>query len=89
MKAEQLRAVDIKVGDIIYITLDEFRNEHLLGDDISLILAGSDVIVIIDDYIEEDSESIEFLINGGHSIFIEKDEVIYKLGHYSSLIQTL
>jgi len=58
-------------------------NQDLLGldDDIT----GLDIIIIVDDIGGNIDDDCEWLINGGQMFHCEKNDILYKLGHYSEL----
>ena len=86
---KKIKAEDVNDGDILYIPhhIIGNYNQDLLGlnDDIT----GLDIIIIVDDIgcdIDDDfDDDCEWLINGGQMFHCEKNDILYKLGHYSEL----
>ena len=80
---QKINYEEIEDGDIIYvINVLESGNEHLIGDNV--VLTGEDQIFIIDDSGLAPNEP--FLINGGHELYLDGNSEIYKIGHYSKLV---
>ena len=83
MVAVEIELDKIKDGDIIYFDLGNGLNNDLIGIDSAI--TGTDVLMIVDDssLFYEGS----FLVNGGHEVFFDEKQRIYKIGHYSELLK--
>lgn len=79
---KKIKAKDVECGDILYIPehIMAKHNEDLIG--IDCFLTGADVIIIVDDTDIIDNYC-EWLINGGEIFNCNKNDILYKLGHYS------
>lgn len=83
MKIKNIKAKNVKDGDILYISYDYMllHNPHLLGKDYEL--TGADMIIIVDDI----GGDKEWMINGGHMFnFNSYKDIFEKIGHYSELL---
>ena len=80
---KKIKAEDVEDGDILYIPehIMAKHNEDLIG--IDSFLTGADIIIIVDDTGVGINNDCVWLVNGGEMFYCHKNDILYKLGHYS------
>lgn len=84
---KKVKAKKLNDGDIIYLDLQflSYDNEHLIGVDADL--SGSDVIFIVDDVCDVRNGFLH--VNGGHNLYIGKNDKVIIIGHFSKLLKDI
>ena len=84
---EHKKFKDLEDGDIFYLEVDTRKNSKFLGDKIDQVLAGNDMIFIMDSFLDSTPTYQTILVNGGGHLTAKLASDVLVLGHYSEINQ--